>query len=295
MDVGVIGLGHMGAPIARCLLRAGHRVTVFNRTRERAEPLRSDGAIVADDLADASRGDAVITMLADDRAVESLTCGPRGVLDAMQPNRTVHISTSTISPELVRRLAARHRERNLRFVSAPVLGRPDVAEAGKLSALAAGDRATIDEMKPVFDAFAQRTFSIGDVPESANLVKLACNTLIATIIEMLGETSALVAKSGLVEPTVFFDVLLATLLSSPTFRPYGEHVRDRQFDPGFRLPLALKDMELVLDAAREHEVAMPVVSVIRDHMLEALAAGLGDLDWGALALVSERAAGVTGP
>ncbi len=293
MDVGVIGLGRMGTPIARSLLRAGHQVTVYNRTSERTEPLRADGAIVADDLADASRGDAVITMLSDDRAVESITCGPRGVLDGMQPNRTVHISTSTISPELTRRLAARHGERNLRFLSAPVLGRPAAAEAGKLVALAAGDRATIDEIRSVFDAFAQHTFVIGDVPESANLVKLACNTLIATIIEMLGETSALVTKSGLVEPAVFFDVLLATVLSSPTFRPYGEHVRDRQFEPGFRLPLALKDMELVLDAAREHEVAMPVVSVIRDHMLEALAAGLSDLDWGALALVSERAAGVT--
>lgn len=295
MDVGVIGLGRMGAPMARCLLRAGHRVTVYNRTRAKAEALEGDGAIAAGELRDACRGDAVITMLADDQAVESIACGPGGVLDAMPPNRTIHVSASTISAALVRELAARHRERNQRFVSAPMLGRPDAAERGKLFALAAGDLEAIDELRPVFDAFAQRTFPVGAAPEASILVKLACNTMIATIIEALGETAALVAKSGLVEPAVFFDVLLATVLSAPTFRPYGEHVRDHEFEPGFRLPLALKDMELVLAAAREHEVAMPMVSVIRDHIIEALAAGLGDLDWGALALVTERAAGVARP
>jgi 3-hydroxyisobutyrate dehydrogenase-like beta-hydroxyacid dehydrogenase len=288
MHIGFIGLGQMGTGMVRALLRAGQTVTVFNRTRSKAEALASAGARVANEPRETLGGDAVVTMLADDAAVSAIA---HAILPEL-PARTVHVSSSTISPALVRELAGDHRARGRRFVSVPMLGRPDVAEQGKLFAIAAGDRRVLDELRPMLDAMAQRTIVVGDAPEAANIVKLACNTLIATIIEALGETSALVAKSGVVERSQFFDVLLATVLSAPTFRPYGEHVRDGSFAPGFRLPLALKDIELVLGTAREHEVAMPVVSVIRDHMLEAMAAGLGELDWGALALVSRRAAGL---
>lgn len=293
MDIGFIGLGKMGSAMVRALLRGGHSVTVYNRTPSKAEALRGEGATVARSLAEACRGDAVFTMVADDTAVRDLVCKPHGLLDLLEPVKTVHVSSSTISPALVHDLAERHRERNQAFVSVPVLGRPDIAEAGKVSALAAGDAGTIDSLRPALDAIAQKTFVVGRAPEAANVVKLATNSMIATIIEILGESLALVTKSGLVEPKVFIDVLLGTVLASPTFRPYGEHVRDQQFEPGFRMPLALKDVELALATAHEAAVPLPLVSVIRDHMLEAIATGHGDDDWAALAMVAQRAAGIT--
>jgi 3-hydroxyisobutyrate dehydrogenase-like beta-hydroxyacid dehydrogenase len=292
MDIGVIGLGHMGAAMARSLLRAGHTVTVYNRTPSKAEPLLELGASFAAAPADACHGDAVITMLSDDHAVRALLCAPHGLLDVLAPMKTVHISASTISPSLVRDLAERHAERNEQFVSAPVLGRPDVAEAGKLTVLAAGDTDVVDAVRPAFEAYGQRTFLVGNAPEAANVVKLACNTLIASMIEAVGEALALIAKSGLVAPKTFLDVLQSTMLSSSTFRPYIEHLRDHELMPGFAMPLALKDIELTLATAHDVAVPLPLASLIRDHMLEAIATGHGDEDWAALALVPQEAAGI---
>lgn len=295
MNIGIIGLGAMGQGIARSLLRAGHSVVGFNRTREKAEALREAGATVAADICEACQGDAVITMLADDAAVEQMICGEHAVLDCLEPNKTVHVSMSTISPALVRQMAARHRERNENFVSAPVLGRPEAAAQGKLFVLAAGDRDQIDALKPMFDAIGQTTAVVGTEPEAANLIKIACNALLATVIEAIGETFALVVKSGVVDPKVYIDVLLSTSLATPLFRPYGQHILEQDFKSGFRLPLALKDMELALGAGRENAVPLPLVSLLRDHMLEAIAAGYGELDWAALALVAQDEAGLHKP
>jgi 3-hydroxyisobutyrate dehydrogenase-like beta-hydroxyacid dehydrogenase len=295
MDVGFIGLGHMGQAMVRSLLRAGHFVTVWNRTREKAEPLREAGALIADKIGDVCRGDAVITMLADDQAVENVVCRPHGILDSLEPNKGIHISMSTISPLLVRNLTERHAERNYPFVSAPVLGRPDAAEQGKLFVVAAGDRDSIDFVQPIFDAIGQRTFVISETPETANLVKLSVNAMIATAIEAIGETLALVTKSGDVDPKAYIDVLLSTALGTPLYRPYGENVVNRSFKPEFPIPLALKDMRLTLDAGMERDVPLPIVSLIRDHLLEAIAAGDGGCDWSALALVPQREAGIEQP
>jgi 3-hydroxyisobutyrate dehydrogenase-like beta-hydroxyacid dehydrogenase len=282
----------MGTAMVRSLLRAGHQVVVYNRTPHKAEPLQAAGATLAPELRDACRGDATITMLSDDAAVEQVVCGDQGIMAWLEPAKTVHVSMSTISPALVHELAERHRERNQRFLSVPVLGRPEVAEQGKLFALAAGDPELIESLRPIFDAMAQATFVLGTAPEAANVVKLACNTMIATLIESLGETFALITKSGLVDPKRFIDVLLATVLAAPSFRPYGEHLKEGQFTPGFRMPLALKDMELALRTAKDSAVPMPVVSLVRDHMIEAIAVGYGELDWAALALVAQHAAGL---
>ena len=291
MNLGVIGLGRMGQAMARSLLRAGHRVVVWNRSRDKSDALRDAGAVVADQLGDACHGDAVITMLADDAAVTSIVCGPHGLLDSLGPNRGIHVSMSTISPALVHRVAERHAERNQHFVSAPVLGRPAVAEQGKLSILAAGKAELIDVLRPAFDALGQRTFVIGDVPEQANLAKLSCNALIGTMLEAVGETLALVTKGG-VAPKAYIDVLMATVLASPVYQPYGEPILERSFEPGFRVPLALKDVELVLSAGKELAVPLPIVSLLRDHLIEAIAAGDGDLDWSAISLVAQREAGL---
>lgn len=291
MEIGLIGVGNMGRAMARSLLRAGHTVIVWNRTRQKADSLRSDGAHVADAIGDACRGDAVITMLADDAAVNRVVCTPHGILDSLAPNKCVHVSMSTISPRLVHNLTERHAERNLHFISAPVLGRPAAAEQGKLFVLAAGAGEQLDVLRPAFDAMAQQVFVIGNVPETANVVKVACNTMIATVIEAIGETLALATKSG-VDPKVYIDVLLSTVLGTPIYRPYGENISQHNFAPGFALPLALKDMELALATGHDLAVPLPLVSLIRDHILEAIAAGDGALDWSALALVPQREAGL---
>ena len=291
MNLGVIGLGRMGQGIARSLLGAGHHVVVWNRSRGKAEALRAAGAVVAERIGDACRGDAVITMLADDAAVDELVCGPHGLLDSLEPNRGIHVSMSTISPALVRRVAERHGERNEYFVSAPVLGRPAAAEQGKLFVLAAGKPDLIDLVRPAFDAIGQRTFVIGERPELANLVKVACNALIGTMLEAIGETLALVSKAG-VSPKAYIDVAMATALASPVYQPYGEPILQRKFEPAFRVPLALKDMELALAAGKDNAVPLPIISLLRDHLLELIAAGDGDLDWSAISLVAQREAGL---
>jgi 3-hydroxyisobutyrate dehydrogenase-like beta-hydroxyacid dehydrogenase len=283
MHIGFIGLGHMGGAMARALLSAGHHVTAYNRTPDKAEPLREAGAALVREPAEACHGEVVITMLADDAAVEQVVARMPIDLDG-----TIHVSASTISPLLASRLARRHA----RFVSAPVLGGPEVAAEGKLFVLAGGESTWIDELAPVFSAIGQRTLVVGDRPEAANLVKLACNAILAAVIESLGETLALVTKSGLVDPGTFVDVALATVLAAPGFQAYGEHLKTYRFEPGFKLPLALNDMELALDAARVHAVPLPLVSLVRDHLLEAIATGLGHSDWTALALVAQHAAGM---
>ena len=291
MNIGVIGLGEMGRAIASSLLRTGHHVVVYNRTPGKAEALRAAGATVAGELRDACRGDAVITIVADDAAVTSVVCGERGVLDCLGPSKTTHVSMSTISPALVKELEELHRERNGSFISAPVLGRPVVAAEGKLSILAAGERKRIDALRPMFDALG-KTFVVGAAPEAGNLVKVCCNSLTATIIEAISETTALVAKSGYADPKAYLEVLLSTMLATPLFQPYGKRILEHDFKPGFRLPLALKDIELLLDAGHEAAVPLPLASMLRDHMLAAIAEGFGELDWSALALVAEREAGI---
>ena len=160
MDVGFIGLGHMGQQMARNLLKSGHRLVVYNRTRGKAEALAAEGAQVADRPSDACRGDAVISMLADDAAVEDITFGRDGVLAALGPD-TVDNSMSTISVPLSERLAAAHARANRAYVAAPVFGRPQAAAAAKLFIVAAGPAAAIARCETLFGAMSQRRFDIG--------------------------------------------------------------------------------------------------------------------------------------
>src|SRR6201987_616548 len=213
MEVGLIGLGNMGSGIAKSLLRAEHRVTVYNRTRARAEALRSDGAIVASTPAEACRGEAVITMLADDAAVEAEVFGKEGVLEAL-PRGAVHISCSTISVALSEKLAAEHAKAGQEFVSAPVFGRPDAAEAGKLAVVAAGPKAAVDRCKPLFEVMGPKLWVVGDKASLANVVKLSGNFLIATVLESLSETMAFARQSG-VDPAALLDFLTSTLFTAP--------------------------------------------------------------------------------
>jgi 3-hydroxyisobutyrate dehydrogenase-like beta-hydroxyacid dehydrogenase len=239
MNIGFIGLGRMGAAMARRLLRAGHPVIVYNRTRDKADALGRDGASVAATVAEACRADAVVTMLADDAAVETVVFGPGGVLASL-PGGALHISSSTISVALARRLAGAHREAGQRFVSAPVFGRPDAAEAGRLFVIAAGAAVDIDRAAPALDAFGQKRFYVAEPPEAANVVKLSGNFLIASMIEALGEALALVDKSGVPQRT-FVDIITSTLFDTPVYRTYATLIAERRFEPaGFAAPLGFK-------------------------------------------------------
>jgi 3-hydroxyisobutyrate dehydrogenase-like beta-hydroxyacid dehydrogenase len=291
MRIGFIGLGRMGAAMARNLLRAGHEVAVFNRSRDKAEALAGHGARVADSPADAcSASEAVMTMLADDRAVEQVVFGENSIASAL-PAGAVHISCSTIGVGLARRLAAEHHRRGQGYLSAPVFGRPEAAESRNLLVVAAGPPDLVERFRPLFDAIGRRTFVLGPDPPQANAVKLCGNFMIAAVLETFGEAFATLRKAG-VAPHAFLEVVNA-MFGSPLYANYGRLIADETFDPaGFALRLGLKDVRLVLEAAEEFAAPMPLASLIRDRLLSALAHGQGDLDWSSFTRVAARDAGI---
>jgi 3-hydroxyisobutyrate dehydrogenase-like beta-hydroxyacid dehydrogenase len=291
MDVGFIGLGHMGSAMARNLLKAGHHVTLYNRTRAKAEPLVAAGARVVDKPRAACGGDVLITMLADDPAVETVVFGQEGVVAALPPN-AIHVSMSTISVALSDRLAEAHARAGQAYVAAPVFGRPEAAAAAQLFIIAAGGDEAIRRCQPLFDAIGQRTFGVGDKPSAANLVKLSGNFLITSIIESLGEAFALIRKSG-VDPHRYLEILTGTLFSAPVYKTYGGLIAEEKYEPaGFKMALGLKDIRLALAAADAQAVPMPVASLVHDHFLAGVAQGQGDSDWSALARLCARNAGL---
>lgn len=290
MKIGFIGLGRMGSGMASSLLRAGHELTVYNRSPSKAGELIRGGAVAASRISDACGGDVVITMLANDAAVESVVYGSEGLL-AKLPKGRVHVSSSTISVALSERLTADHTKAGQRFVAAPVLGRPDVAAAGDLSIILGGDKDAIQSVAPVLDAIGKKTYVISDKPRTAALVKLSANFLIASVIESLGEAVALVTKEG-VDRETYVDMLTSTLFNAPVYKTYGRLIVDGKFEPaGFAAPLGYKDIRLVLAAADDLRVPMPVASLLRDRFLTLLAHDGDKLDWSAIGQLAGRDSG----
>jgi 3-hydroxyisobutyrate dehydrogenase-like beta-hydroxyacid dehydrogenase len=290
MNIGFVGLGNMGAGMAGNLLKAGHEVTAYNRSQDKVVALAEHGAKPARTVAEACDGDIVITMLADDRAVQGVTFGDHGVLASLRPGAT-HISSSTISIALAERLTDAHREAGHRFVAAPVFGRPEAAAAAKLFVVAAGEPAAVQALSPVFEAIGQRTFVVSEEPKAASLVKLSGNFLIASVIESLGEAMALVAKAG-VDKQEYLDVLTSTLFDAPVYRTYGGLIAREEFEPaGFAARLGLKDVRLALSAGDALEVPLPIASLLRDRFLNLTANGGADLDWSALGKIAARESG----
>jgi 3-hydroxyisobutyrate dehydrogenase-like beta-hydroxyacid dehydrogenase len=292
MKVGFVGLGSMGSEMARNLIKSGHELTVYNRTRSRAEPFAALGARIAAAPAEAAQNsEAVLTMLADDAATEAVVFGSNGILASM-PQTSVHATTSTISVALSRKLATAHRERGQQYMGAPVFGRPEAAAQAKLFIVAAGSAEQIKKCQPLFDAMGQKTFTAGEDPVGAHVVKLAGNFLISTVIESLAEASALVKKSG-VDPNQFLEIMTNSLFTAPVYKIYGAMVASQKFEPvGFKLPLGFKDNRLVLAAAEQAAVPMPMASLIRDRLISAIAQGLSEADWSAIARLPFREAGL---
>jgi len=290
MRAGFIGLGNMGAGMAANLIRAGHQVTVYNRSPDKMTPLVALGATAARQVADACKGDAVMTMLADDDAVDSVVFGDGGIVATLSPG-AVHVSCSTISVALSRRLAQAHADAGQQFVAAPVFGRPEAAAAAKLFVMAGGAPDAVKRSQPLLDAIGQRTFLMSDQPDAANLVKLSGNFLIAAVIESLGEAMALVGKGG-VDLHAYLELLTSTLFGAPVYRTYGGLIVDQKFEPpGFAAPLGYKDIRLALAAAGDLRVPLPLASLLRDRFITLLAHGGDHLDWSAIGQLAAKDAG----
>ena len=295
MKVGFIGLGHMGSAMATNLVKAGHDVSVFNRSAEKRRALLELGAREAARVADACRGDVVITMLADDTAASQVVLGDDGIV-ANLAKGAIHLSMSTISVALSKEMAQTHAKAGQRFVAAPVFGRPDMAAAAKLFIVAGGDPATIEACQPLFDAMGQKTIPIGTEPSAANLVKLSGNFLLASAIEALGEAIALVGKAG-IDRHAYVDLLASTIFPAPAYKIYGGLIAENKFEPaGFAAPLGYKDIRLALAAAEGLRVPMPLASLLRDRFLRLFAHGGDSLDWSAIGgLSTEDAGGIHAP
>lgn len=279
MNIGFIGLGSMGFAIAGRLLEANHSLRVWNRSPQPAQRLAERGATVAASAEEAFRGDVVFSMLADDQALRQVLLG--GVMErASARELRAHVNLATISVALAEELTERHRERGIAYIAAPVLGRPDVAAQGKLNVVAAGAVAEIDRVQPLLDVIGQRTWRFGERPSRANVVKLAINFMLAAAMESMGEAAALGAGYG-IEPAELLRLASSTVFPGAVYEGYGRLIAEARYEPaGFKARLGLKDVRLALAAAESATTAMPLGSLIRDSMLEALAHGEGEKEFG---------------
>jgi 3-hydroxyisobutyrate dehydrogenase-like beta-hydroxyacid dehydrogenase len=278
MKIAFLGLGKMGTPLARLLLDACHEVTVWNRSRERAEALAADGASVAATPAEAVRAvDAVLTMLFDDAAHEQVIFGPDGVLEALKPG-ALHISMSTISVALSERLTAEHARRGQRFVAAPVFGRPSVAEAGKLWIVVAGAADAVATARPLLEPLSRGISVIGPEPRQAHALKLGGNFLISAMIHSLGEAFVYAAGQG-IEPEIFLETVNSALFQSPFYAAYGNVMLHPPEQPGATIELGAKDLGLLREAAASRHTGLSLADSLAEVFAQAREAGLGGEDW----------------
>ncbi|MFG2822461.1 NAD(P)-dependent oxidoreductase [Kitasatospora sp. NPDC048365] len=283
MHVGFVGLGAMGRGMARQLLAAGHTLTVWNRSPEPVEALVAEGAGRADSPTDAFACDAVVSMLADDRAVADLLLHDELLAAA---TAAVHVNMATVSPDLARRAAELHARHGVGYLAAPVLGRSDVAATGRLNILAAGAEADLALAAPLFEAMGQRTWHLGERPEAANVAKICTNFMLASAIEAFSEATAL-AEANDIPAAALLDVVTNTVFPGPVYSGYGALIAERRYEPaGFRLALGLKDVTLALDTAAASDVALPFAEVLGDALRQAIADGRGGHDLAALAETS---------
>ncbi len=292
MNVAFIGLGNMGSAIAANLLQAGHDLVVWNRSPAKAAELVEAGARRAATPAEAAAGrDVVLSMLADDAALDAVLSGENGLIAGLASG-ALHVSMSTIAVATADAVAARHADKGQAYISAPVFGRPEAAAAAKLFIVTGGVPAEVERARPLFDVIGQRSFHVGDTASAANLVKLCGNFAILAAIETMGEAMALAQKGG-VDKAKLLEVLTGSLFDAPVYRTYGPILVQERFRPaGFAAPLGLKDMRLAGQAAEVSRVSMPLLSLVRDRLLETIAKEGEDIDWSAIGRTSARNAGL---
>jgi 3-hydroxyisobutyrate dehydrogenase-like beta-hydroxyacid dehydrogenase len=291
MKAGFVGLGPMGLPMAEALAASGHQLFVYNRSHGRAQPLHEAGARIMVTPAEAAReAEVVFSMLSDDAAVEAVTFGESGIFAGL-PSGAVHVSSSTISVALSERLAREHAARGQGYVAAPVFGRPEAAAAKQLWVLAAGKASDVNRCLPLLQCIGRGVTPLGDLPAQANVVKLAGNFVIASMLETLGEAFALTRKAG-VSPHTSLEIFSTVFgKGSAIFENYAKVIANESYSSaGMKMPYGLKDVRLALDAGHALNVPLPIADVLREHFQAAIAEGKGDLDWSAIArLAAERA------
>jgi 3-hydroxyisobutyrate dehydrogenase-like beta-hydroxyacid dehydrogenase len=288
--IGFIGLGNMGQPMAANLLKAGYAVRVWNRSPDRAAPLEAQGAVSVSRPEDvAEPGALLVSSLSNDQVLEEVVGANRELLRRLGPGG-IHVSTSTVAPETSRRLAEDHGHNGVSYLAAPVLGRPDAAAAAKLWIFLSGRPEAKERALPVLRVLGQGVFDLGDDPGAANVVKLACNFLLASAIEAMAEAFTLAEKNGIRRGLVA-DLLGQTIFDCPPYRNYGRQIAEQRYEPAlFKLSLGLKDLNLVLQTAVSSDVPMPLATLLHDRFQDAADKGRGDLDWtGAAVEVSEAA------
>jgi 3-hydroxyisobutyrate dehydrogenase-like beta-hydroxyacid dehydrogenase len=292
MEVGFIGLGSMGLPMATNLIAAGVKLCVHNRTVSKAAPLVANGATLAASAGEAATASGIVmTMLADDAAVESVVMGADGIAKRLGAGG-VHVSMSTIAPATARRLASCHAEQGSIYIAAPVFGRPDNAVARQLVVCTSGPAAAKERVRPLLDAVGRAIFDYGEEPGAANVAKLTGNFLIAAALEAMAEAFTMADRNG-VDRVKVAEMLGKTLFACPVYQRYGEMVAAKRHTPaGFALTLGLKDVELVLKTGGDARVPMPVAAVLRERLIAGIAHGRGEMDWSALALGALDDAGI---
>jgi 3-hydroxyisobutyrate dehydrogenase-like beta-hydroxyacid dehydrogenase len=268
----------MGAPMARHLLAAGHELRVWNRTEGRAEPLIREGAIAAATPAEAELGaDAVITMLFDDAANVEVIFGANGLMDALSPG-ALHISCSTISVALSERLTAEHARRGHEFVAAPVFGRPNIAEEGRLWIAIAGVNHAVAKARPLLESFSRGISVVGSEPRQAHAVKLGGNFLISAMIHSLSEAFVYAEGQG-IDPAIFLETVNSALFQSPFYAAYAKVMLHPPQHPGATIELGEKDLRLLREAAAAVGTRLSLADSLAEVFARAKAAGLSQEDW----------------
>ena len=280
MEIGLIGLGAMGRAMAANLAAAGHAVKAWNRSGGALEGIEMVASPV-----DALQGDAALTMLPDDAAIQAVLLDP-GVLREARRG-LVHVVSSTVSVAFARTLVREHETAGLGYVSAPVLGRPDVAARGELNVLAGGAPSAVEGVRPILEAIGSRIWDMGPEAPTANAAKIACNMMITMAIEAMAEAVVLTEGNGLPRAR-FFELILATLFGSRSYQVYSANIAESRYEPGFKAVLGLKDLRLATEAAAEAERRLPMLEAVHGQMAAAVDAGLGERDWSAMAAFTLR-------
>jgi 3-hydroxyisobutyrate dehydrogenase-like beta-hydroxyacid dehydrogenase len=293
MRIGFLGLGNMGTPMALHLVAAGHELSVWNRTEGRTEPLLREGAIQAGTPAEAELGaDAVITMLFDDAANEDVLFGSHGLLDAMSPG-LLHISCSTISAALSERLTVEHVKRGVEFVAAPVFGRPNIAQEGRLWMVLAGAEAAVERARPIVQAFSRGMTVVGKEPRQAHAVKLGGNFLISAMIHSLSESFVFAERQG-IAPEIFFETVNSALFQSPLYEAYSKVMLNPPESAGAPMNLGAKDLRLFREAAASRSTNVSLADQMAEIFAEAQRMGMGGDDWAVTQYRMAQRRGVAG-
>ena len=285
MKLGFVGLGNLGSPIAENLLKSTQQLFVYNRNKDKSQPLVEKGAIACGSVSEiASLCDIVFSAVSNDAALKEITDGKGGIAAHLKEGG-IHVSVSTVLPATGKELYALHNKYKNHYLASPVMGRPEAARAGKLNFLVSGNKAAIEQAKPfLLKAGASGVWEFGDEPRAANVAKLCSNMLIMSAVEAMAEGIQLAAKSG-IDPAIWMNMLTQTLFSSPVYINYSNILLNKQFlPPGFSLRLALKDVNLVIEQAATVNAKMPVGKTVQQQFMNSIGNGHAEYDMTAVAL-----------